>query len=42
MTEVLPLVSEINHVINNLKSWMKIKDKRNPIYLFPCSSYHLF
>ncbi len=38
MTELIPLVSEINHTISELKNWIKPKDRKTPAYLLPCKS----
>ncbi len=42
ITELLPLVSEINHSLNNLDNWVKPIDKNTPIYLLPCKSEHFY
>jgi len=42
LTEIYPVVSEIRHVIKNLKKWTKPKKVRTPISLFGAKSYYRF
>jgi len=39
LTEIFPVVSELNHCINNLKKWVKRKYVKTPITLIGSKSY---
>ena len=39
LTEIFPVISEINHCINNIKKWIKRKYVQTPITLFGSKSY---
>ena len=39
LTEIFPVIQEINHTINNLKKWMKDKYVKTPLTLLGSKSY---
>ena len=41
LTEIFPVISEINHTVNNLGKWMKNQYVKTPITLIGSKSYIL-